>query len=264
MGAIVSAQIVNFPNTGRSAGMAGTFTVLSDGWSGFRNQAGMALMDNFYAGIHVENHFLVPENSTRAVAIGCPVWGGVLGINYSLFGYVSYYESRAGLAVGKSLGSYFSAGIQINHLAVIQWMDYGNMHAVVPEGGILAQPLDGLLIGFHVFNPARQHFPRYDGQPIPSILRIGMGYRIIDEVFLAVEAEKEILVKEVIRVGMEYEMVRDFNLRLGFSTDHISRYSIGLGYVFKSFAVDFALSNHQWLGFTPYVTLTYGSVKAGK
>ena len=47
-------------------------------------------------------------------------------------------------------------------------------------------------------------------------------------------------------------------LRLGVSTAEISRYAVGLGYKAKRISIDFAISDHRWLGFTSYVTMTYG------
>ena len=253
----LSAQPANDPVNARYAGMAGTGVVLPDVWSGFHNQAGLAFIPGLSLSVHYENHFCIPENSIKALAIGIPVMKGTLGLNYSLFGYIKYFESRTGLAYGRMFGNRLAAGIQINYLMVHQSADYGNMHTVVPEGGILAQPLDDLYIGFHIFNPVRQHFPQCQDQAIPSVLQIGIGYYIIENVFLSVEAEKEMDEKQVIKAGFEYEMIPNFNLRLGVSTACISRYAIGIGYSYKRINLDFAISQHRWLGFTPYVTLGY-------
>jgi hypothetical protein len=253
----LSAQCVNNPVNARFAGMAGTGVVLSDVWSGFHNQAGLAYLSDFSMGVHYENHFFIPENSIKAFAVGVPVMKGTIGLNYSVFGYSKYYESRAGLAFGKSFGHRFSAGIQIDYLMIHQSAGYGNMHTVVPEGGMLAQPIDDFYIGFHIFNPLQQHFSQCKEQVIPSVMQIGIGYRIIDNIFLSVEAEKEMKEKQVIKAGFEYEMIQHLNLRLGVSTAKIARYAIGIGYVYKKISLDFAISHHTWLGFTPYVTLAY-------
>jgi len=252
-----SALSSNNPVSARHAGMAGTVTVIPDAWSGFHNQAALAFMSGPSLSIHYENHFLIPENSIKAVAAGFPVPKGTLGLNYSLSGYAKYFESRAGLAFGKAFGDHFSAGIQINHLMIHQPAGFGELHAVVPEGGMLAQPMEGLFIGFHIFNPVQQHFPQCHDQIIPSVMQVGIGYRLIENVFLSIEAEKEMKEKQVIRAGFEYEMVRNFFLRLGVSTAEISRYAVGLGYKAKRIIFDFAISDHRWLGLTPYVTVTY-------
>jgi hypothetical protein len=253
----LSAQTVNFPVSARYAGMAGTTVVQSDAWSGFHNPAGLAFLSGPAVGVHYENRFCIPETSIKALTAGIPVKGGTLSLQYSLFGYRKYFESRTGLAFGKAFGEHFAAGIQINYLLTHQSMDLGNLYAVVPEGGMLAQPLENLYIGFHVFNPARQHFHPYPDQAIPSILQIGIGYRIVENFFMSLEAEKAIAEKQVIKAGFEYEMIRNLYLRLGASTAEIARYAFGFGYVFKHFHFDFALSHHQLLGFTPYLTLTY-------
>jgi hypothetical protein len=257
----LSAQFSNNPCDARHAGMAGNGSVLSDGWSGFHNQAGLAHVHDITMALHYENHFLVSENSIKAVAVDLPVVKGTLGINYSFFGYAAYYESRVGLAYGKSFGDRLATGIQLNYMMIHQPAGYGNMHVVVPEGGVLVQPVYGLYFGFHLFNPARQHFPQNNEQGIPSILKIGLGYRMVENVFLCLEAEKETGEKQVIRVGAEYEMAHKITLRLGVSTSEISRYAVGMGYRFGKLNVDFAISHHRWLGFTPYLTIGYTMAK---
>ena len=42
-------------------------------------------------------------------------------------------------------------------------------------------------------------------------MQVGIGYRLIENVFLSIEAEKEMKEKQVIRAGFEYEMLRNFN-----------------------------------------------------
>ncbi|MBN2273724.1 MAG: hypothetical protein JXR41_01770 [Bacteroidales bacterium] len=253
----LAAQTSNNPVSARYAGMAGAGIVFSDAWSVFQNQAGLAAVSDLSLGLHYENHFFIPENSIKAIAACIPVLKGVIGLNHAQFGYSKYYESRSGLAFGKSFGTHFSAGIQINYLMIHQPADFGNMHAVIPEGGILAQPFEKLFIGFHIFNPVQQHFPQYHEQAIPSTIKAGIGYSIVENVFLILEAGKEIKKKQVIRAGFEYMMTHNLTLCLGASTDEISRYAVGLGYRHKGLSLDFALSHHRWLGYTPYVTLTY-------
>jgi hypothetical protein len=253
----VTAQSVNNPVNACYAAMAGTGTAVPGIWSGFQNQAGLAYIRDLSLSIHYENHFIIPENSIKALTVDIPVTQGTIAVSYSFFGYSKYFESRACLAFGKTFGDHLSAGIQLNYLMIGQSADYGNMHTVVPEGGILIRPMDKLYIGFHLFNPARQHFPQDHDQTIPSVMQIGFGYRIVDQVLLCAEAEKATLEKQVWKAGFEYEMIRNLNLRLGISSAEMSRYAIGLGYTFCHFTLDFALSHHQWLGFTPYVTLTW-------
>ena len=252
----ISAQSANNPVSARYAGMAGTAVALPDPWSGFQNQAGLALVRDPSMSIHYENHFLIPENSIKALTANIPVTKGTIAVSYSFFGFTRYYESRAGLAFGKTFGDRLAAGIQVNYLMTGQSADYGNMHAVVPEGGIMVRPMDQLTIGFHLFNPARQHYPQSHDQVIPSVMQIGVGYRIIDQVLLCAEAEKATLEKQVWKAGCEYEMIRNLNLRFGVSSAEMSRFAVGLGYTFHYFTLDFALSHHQWLGLTPYVTRT--------
>lgn len=255
----LKAQYINFPLSANSAGMAGISVTYPGDWAIYNNQAGMANIKSLLTGVHFENHFLIAENSIRTFMACVPVAGGNIGLSFSIFGYEKFYESRTGLAFGKSFGNCLSGGIQINYLMVHQPYDYGNMHAVVPEGGLLAMPLKDLYIGFHIFNPAGQKFLQNHDQQIPVRLKTGLGYAITDHVFMALEAEKATGDKFNIKAGAEYEIIKNTTLRMGVSTAELSKYALGIGYQFKTFRMDFAISHHPWLGFSPYLSLTYHS-----
>jgi hypothetical protein len=255
----IKAQYTNFPLSANSAGMAGISVTYPGKWAVFNNQAGMTEINSFHAGVHYENHFLVTENSIKAFSACLPVSGGNMGFSFALFGYDKFYECRAGLAFGKSFGKIVSGGIQINYLMIHQAFDYGNMYAVIPEGGLLTMPARNLYIGFHIFNPAGQRFLQYQNQQIPVRLKTGIGYHITDNVFFAFEAEKATGEKFNIKAGSEYMIVKKIVLRMGASTSDISKYALGIGYQFKTLYIDFAISHHQWLGFTPYLSLVYSS-----
>lgn len=257
---LLQSQFITFPVCARSAGMAGISVTYPGHWAVFNNQAGMAEINTFSAGVHYENHFLVAENSIKAFTACLPVNGGNIGFSFALFGYDKFYESRAGLAFGRSFGSYVSGGIQINYLMIHQAFDYGNMHAFVPEGGMLAKPFKNLYIGFHIFNPAGQRFIQNYDQKIPVRLKTGIGYHITDDVFIAFEAEKETGEKFNIKAGSEYRIINKIFLRMGASTAEMSKYSLGMGYQFNAFCIDFSVSHHQWLGFTPYFSLIYSAI----
>jgi hypothetical protein len=60
----------------------------------------------------------------------------------------------------------------------------------------------------------------------------------------------------IIRGGFEYEAVKKFWMRGGFSTEN-SSFSFGLGYLLKSLKIDLSFSTHERLGVTSSVSLVF-------
>ncbi|TVQ90189.1 MAG: hypothetical protein EA393_06355, partial [Bacteroidetes bacterium] len=88
----------NYPFGGRAAGMGNAAVTLYDFWAISHNQAGLAKMQNIAAGVYFENRFLIEELNFGAGAVVYPTPSGVLGFNFTYFGFELYNESKLGLA----------------------------------------------------------------------------------------------------------------------------------------------------------------------
>ncbi|MCX6256479.1 MAG: hypothetical protein NTW49_01030 [Bacteroidia bacterium] len=245
----------NYPVGARQAGMANAAVMLSDLWSISHNQAGLVSLDKLTIGFFHENKFIVSKYAYQALVIAVPVHSGVLGASVSYFGYSSYNEIKAGLAYGKSFGKILSAGLQLDYCNTYVTGEYGNRGALVVEAGLQSQPIENLLIGVHVFNPLRAKIAVYD-ENIPTILRMGVAYRFSDKVILAVENEKDMLMKPVFKTGIEYHIYKNFFIRTGVMTNP-TQLCFGIGYIMNDFQFDMAVSNHPELGITPHFSLSY-------
>jgi len=81
----------------REAGMGRSSVALTGFWGIQNNQAGIALMDRFGAGIYYEAQFGLTELSTKSAAFMAPVKFGVLGLTFNHFGYSAYNDMKIGL-----------------------------------------------------------------------------------------------------------------------------------------------------------------------
>jgi long-subunit fatty acid transport protein len=60
----------------------------------------------------------------------------------------------------------------------------------------------------------------------------------------------------VFRAGIEFSVVKNFVLRTGIATNS-TLISLGMGYKTKGLSIDLAFSYHQYLGYSPFITLSY-------
>lgn len=253
----------NFMVGARSAGMAHTSVTLTDIWAIHHNQAGLAFLEHPSASVYYENRFMIKEMGLSAVAFAMPAKSGTFGIVYHSFGYSQYAETKFGIAYGRKLSEKLSAGIQLNYNTIRLGDIYGKNQALTGEIGVRAQLTDELTLGAHVYNVSRAKLSGYNNEYIPTIMRLGMDYKISKKVFVAAEAQKDIDNRIIFKSGIEYHVIEAIYLRAGISTNPVLN-TFGFGLAHKGIHLDVAASYHQVLGFSPQVSLTYNFIKQNK
>lgn len=246
----------NHPLGSRAAAMGNSAVTIFDIWAVYHNQAGLAGINSTTAAIHYENRFNISEFGLRAAVMAIPARPGTIGFSYSFFGFAKYYESKAGIAFGRYFGEKVAAGLQINYLHTFIAEDYGSTGSLTAEGGFIAEPVERLLVAAHVYNPTGTKIKTHYSEPVPTIFRFGMAYRFGRDIFASVEAQKEIDRKVVFRAGVEAGFLGSFFLRTGITSDPAQN-SFGLGYFYRGLNADIAFTNHQVLGFTPHISVSY-------
>jgi hypothetical protein len=246
----------NFPAGARSSAVSNASVTLTDGWSTFNNQAGLAYLNSIVAGLHFENRFLIKELSMQAGSLAIPFKPGTIAASYRFFGFSKYYESKIGLGFGRKFSKYFSAGVQIDYLQTHIAEGYGNYNSVVAEIGLLAKPSKNFSIGFHLFNPNRVKHKVLPEVTEPTIVRFGLGYGFDDKASLLFETEKDLDQKPVYKGGIEIAILQQLYLRGGYASGY-EQVSFGLGYKVKKFVADLAFTKHYLLGFSPQISMEY-------
>lgn len=246
----------NFPTGARSAGLADASVSLSDVWSSFHNQAGLAQIKKATAGIYYENRFLISELSLKSAAVAIPVKNGTFGLSYSSFGFSLYNESKAGLAYAQRFGEKVSGGVQLDYLNTRISEGYGSKTSFAAEAGIQAKITNQITIGAHIFNPTRAKLADYNNERILTIMRLGLDYKFSEKVFVSIETQKDVYQKAVFKSGVEYHPVEALYLRVGVSTNPALN-CFGIGLKLKNFKMDVATSIHSVLGISPKVSMMY-------
>ncbi len=249
-----------FSSGGRAAGLGNASVALHDTWSVSHNQAGMMRTGGVTAALYTENRFLLPELSLAGFAVILPFSGSVLGVSFSGFGNSLYREGKTGVAYARSFGERLSTGLKISyHFASIA-DGSGHHGTAVAELGVVYEPVPGLLIASHVFNPTMAGRPDcpHSGSfiNIPTVIRTGFSYRFSDNVLLSMEAGKDIRLPPVFRAGVEYAPGEAIVMRTGVSTNPFQN-AFGIGFRRGRLQIDIATAYHYTLGYSPCVAMTY-------
>lgn len=243
------------PEGSRSAGLAHASVSLTDVWAAHNNPAGLAFLNVAVAAVDYENRFLLNALSRQAGVFALPFKKGTFGISFSNFGYSLFTQSRYGLCYGMKLGEKFSAGVQMNYIYT-KIPEYGSKAVFAAAAGMLAKPLKNFTIGANVYNLSGVRIAAYNEERLPVIMRLGMDYQFSEKVFIAMEIEKDIEAKSIVKAGIEYAPVKKFYLRAGLANNP-SFSSFGLGVKLKNFQLDLSSTFHSVLGISPQIGLSY-------
>lgn len=255
-----TSNALNEPIGGKASGMSNASVTNTDCWAIQHNQAGLAYTKNISAGLYYENRFGLKNMSFKTAVLVIPTKAGTIGASMTYFGYDQFNESTFGIAYAKSFGEKFSAGMKLNVLRTSIADNYGQQSTIAAEVGIRYQLNKNLIIGSHVYNPTRAKKDDYNDERIPTIVNIGCSYMVSEKVHLALESEKNTAFDPILKIGIEYHPVKMLYLRTGVSTNPLMN-AFGFGIEYPQATLDFAMSYHQTLGFTPHVSIVFHSAK---
>lgn len=240
----------------RALSLGGASITLSDHWSGFHNQAGLAGVEKFSAGVYLQNNFLLSELSTRGLGIALPAGGGVFGLSVKNYGYSQYQEGSYGLAYARKLSEQLFVGVQFNYLNTKIGEGYGSNSTFTVEGGFQFQASENVMIAGHVYNPNRSKLSEYEDERIPTLLSGGVQYAFSEKTFITGQVVKEVDEDASFRFGVEYKLVEKLILRAGVGTEPTLS-AFGLGINLEQFQIDIAAAYHNTLGYIPQLSLSY-------
>jgi len=238
-------------------GMGNAFISQFDISSAYHNQAGLAKIDSFSFSLFFENRFLLKEMSHRGILVGIPTKTANFALHYSAYGPAKWMESAISVACSKQLSSKFSAGIQINYYGMKLPEENTTASSCGVEMGFIYQLSSKTYVGLHLANPFSIPFKTYSyNEKIPYRFRVGCHTLLSDNVKISVEAEKIENFTPILKLGMEWEAIRNIFFRSGFNSGQTKLFA-GLGFQYHFFKTDFAFSYHQFLGCTPSLTITF-------
>ena len=249
------AQSWSYQGSPASVGKGNIATLSTEVWSALSNPAGLGISPAFSVGVQHEQRYLMPELGIDVLAASFPVFGGGLGFYLSNTGLGTYGENRAGFAMGRQLSKAVSIGGSIDFFLLRTPAGYPNSWAISGNVGICAKPTENLLLGVYISNVSFSHFNNEAADPLPVVMNMGIGYKVLDNLLLCAEVEKDILMPLRVKGGAEYFPVKSVALRAGvLSAPFESRF--GIGFIYRRYHIDFAMKEHAILGWSPQCAIT--------
>ncbi len=244
----------------RPTSMGGCAVVNEDVWGTFHNQASLVHIEAISAAVFYENRFMLKELSDRGATLAVPLKNSAFGLSYRSFGYNAFNHAKAGLSYALKLSSKFSFGIQFNYHTLRLGENYGTTTKISFEGGFLYRYNTKLSLAAHVLNPTRTQIADFNNERLPTLLRLGAGYKFSDKVVLNAEVKKPSDAAASIHGGLEYWVANEVAIRVGFNS--LNTFSFGFGWKLKMLQIDAAAGFNSVLGFTPQISITYSGKKS--
>ena len=246
-----------FSNSTRSLSLANASVTIQDVWAQLNNPAALVGMKNQAFGISFQNRFGLKELQSQGVVYALPLKKVVLSAGSQLYGYQQYRTVKTGMGVSMALSEKVSAGVKLNHHFIRLNENYGTSSSLSADIGLLVKFNDRIRFGFSALNIGRSKVSSNLIERLPSALRLGLSYRISDQLIMLTEIEKNVISPLQVKCAAEYNPTTKWYFRGGISTAPLS-FSFGVGGRFKDrFQLDLGTAYHQLLGWSPHVSFQF-------
>ena len=232
---------------GRVSSMGNCSVALYDFWSVKNNPAGLAKYTFISAGFSYENRFLLKELSNIDAAFVIPVKFGTFGLSYSRFGFEKYNENELGLSYARDFGPYLKIGLQLDYLSFKFSENYVKRRTATFGLGLQSDITKNLRLGVYIFNPVNVKLKTLNNERVPIIFRFGFVYKITKDFTVATEIEYDSDKNLDYRIGLEYNTLKEFYIRVGIHTRPATA-CFGVGYEFHRVVIDVATTMNQYTG----------------
>lgn len=221
----------------------------------FNNPAGLSQQNWREIGIYYSpSPFGINKLSNGAAVYHEPTKFGSFAIAYTNYGFELYKENNFFVSYSNRFvkNLFIGATLSYRHLSI---KNYGNDNSLTLLFGAIVRVSDNLSFGFAVDNLTHSSFGN-EGNHIPMIFNFGLSYALIPDLLFNAAIKKEIENNASIRIGVDYQIIKYLNLRIG-AMNEPSSFSAGIGINYSIFELDYAVFNHQDLGFTHQIGITF-------
>lgn len=239
----------------RITAMGGAGVAISGVWANNSNAAGIATVESPTFSLGYENRFSVKELSTKSVVAATPIKNYRLGASFQYYGNPTYSLSKTGLSLARAFGKNLFTAITLNYHQ-ISIEQYGNAKSFSVEAGMQLEALPDLWIGAHIANPNQSRFKDNSEELMPAHLKFGAAFIMSNKLIISSEFEKVLDAQMDFKVGLEYKILEILALRGGISANTFKQYG-GFGINYQKFDLDFSVSSHPVLGYSPQIAIGY-------
>lgn len=250
------AQNGRYEFSARNAAMAGASATVGDAYSGFHNVAGLAQYTEVVAAmVGYQNRYGLSELSSMGLGVTIPAAIGTMSVLANRFGTEDYYnEQRLGVGFANKIG-FVSLGATVSYVQYsIETVGTRRMASV--DFGGLVEITKKLHFGSYIRNINQAKIQDFTDERLPTLLVMGLSWRPLESLMLNSEIERDLDFGEVVKLGVEYQVMETLDIRTGIRTAPFQG-TFGLGFSFGKFKADYAYISETILGDIHEFSLLY-------
>jgi len=227
-------------------------------WSPFNNPAMLGYLVSPEFAIQFENRYLLSELSTKSVQLALPTALLNTGISFSHFGYSLYHEMLLGIAFARNFSDKFALAVQFNYYTAYFSASNAYHGAFLPQIGLSVRFSKVFSLGFNTFNPFQTNIEtEFVVKRVPTIFSIGTEYFFSPDFVWRTQLEKEVSSNYRGAMGFEYQLLKNFEFKVGaYGSDYLVP-CLGIGFITGAFLVDLNCELHPLLGLNTLAALKY-------
>ncbi|GAF02916.1 hypothetical protein JCM21142_41566 [Saccharicrinis fermentans DSM 9555 = JCM 21142] len=243
-------------NSPSAMGKGGTGVSTFDSWASLSNPAGTSKHSQTGASASYYLPYFINELSAKNALILLPFKWGVLSTHFQQFGNSSYQENSIGIAYSKSLTPKLHAAFQFN-IQNNRLSQSGSGHQFFSNMGLIYEASEHIRVGVAIVNPEQSTITIQDNTTaLPSLFVLGFNWGPSSNFDISCELEKQDDYKSLFKLGFQYEIIETVWLRTGVFGKPWN-YTLGLGLHIFDFQLDIGMTNHNILGLSSCIGITY-------
>jgi hypothetical protein len=225
-------------------------------WMSQTNSAGMADLKSFTAGIASRNRFLLPELSEKSVVVAFPLNRDVIGSSYYAFGGSLFEQSTLSLIYSRCFYKRIATGIRLNYYRYKSGDNTFDRHFANFDFGIRTIVAKDIAFGVNLINPGTVFQELNESSNTATGFTAGFLLGLSSMGSLSIDVRKHKGENPALHAALKYCNRKRFCVETGFTTNPFgAHFGVGIGY--KNLAVDFSSEWHQFLGYSPAISLLY-------
>lgn len=233
-----------------SMGMAFAVTATPGHWNCFNNQALLTSASSTSFSVALENRFMLPGLSSKAVSAVMAVSPAPLGIVATHYGNGDWYRLFTGVGSAVKISDGIALGMQVDCITEHGAGEYRDITHVTFETGMTYDLSPSLSLGVHLFNPLTP----LNG--LSSSIEAALHWRQSDDFMLAIGSSKVTDEPLSVQCGLNWGMLDRVVLRSGYMSSP-SAFAFGIGFRAGSLEADAAFLMNGMTGITSSVSFIW-------
>lgn len=238
------------PHGAGAMGMGFAVTASPGHWNCFHNQALLTAASATSFSASLENRYMMPALSSKAVSVILDIKNAPLGLVATHYGNADYYRLFTGLGSAVRITDGISLGVQVDFISEHGIGEYRDVSHVTFETGMTCNLSSSLTLGLHLFNPVAPL------NTLPSSMEAGLQWKQSDDFLLTIGSSKVSDEPLSLQFGLSWDVMDKLVIRSGYMSSP-SAFAFGIGYRTGSLQVDAGFLLNSMTGVTSSVSITW-------